>query len=60
VTVDLAVSAKSELQRKQLVATQRWAWQIDLRSAVGLGLLFAALIIAMATNKPSTFLYYQF
>ena len=60
VTEDLVVSAKSELQRKQLVATQRWAWQIDLRSAVGLGLLFAALIIAMATNKPSTFLYYQF
>ena len=60
VTEDLVVSAKNELERKQLVATQRWAWQIDLRSAVGLGLLFAALIIAMATNKPSTFLYYQF
>jgi alginate O-acetyltransferase complex protein AlgI len=35
-------------------------WQPTLPIAIAIGLLFFSLIVAMATNKPSTFLYYQF
>ena len=37
-----------------------WIWRPSTLRAIGTGFLFFALIIAMATNKPSTFLYYQF
>ena len=37
-----------------------WVWQPTTLSAIGTGVLFFSLIIAMATTKPSTFLYYQF
>jgi hypothetical protein len=42
------------------LASNWWVWRPTTLRAVSTGLLFFALIIAMATNKPSTFLYYQF
>ena len=37
-----------------------WVWRLTALRAVSVGLLFFSLVIVMATNKPSTFLYYQF
>ena len=60
VTEDLN-QTKSTQQRASLAATSsRFSWRLNSSNAVMIGLLFVMLIIAMATNKPSTFLYYQF
>ena len=37
-----------------------FCWHLSSANAVLMGLLFFMVIVAMATNKPSTFLYYQF
>jgi len=39
---------------------QSIAWRPTTAGALSLGVLFFCLIVAMASNKPSTFLYYQF
>ena len=60
VTEDLN-HTKSTQQRASLTATSsRFSWSLNSANAIMIGLLFVVLIIAMATNKPSTFLYYQF
>ena len=56
---DLDRKASHSKQANNLIAAW-WIWRPTTLRAIGIGFLFFALIIAMATNKPSTFLYYQF
>jgi hypothetical protein len=43
---------------KPLVPT--WSWRPTAAGAIIIGLTLFAVVLAMAANKPSTFLYYQF
>jgi hypothetical protein len=45
---------------KTRVEPAMFCWHLSSANAVLTGLLFFMVIVAMATNKPSTFLYYQF
>jgi alginate O-acetyltransferase complex protein AlgI len=51
--------------KKRLLDERQWMfrhalWRLTSFRAFSLGLLFFLIVIAMATDKPSTFLYYQF
>ena len=59
--------AFEDLNRKKVIsqspsaAASFWrVWRLTIPRAVSIGLLFFTIVIAMATDKPSTFLYYQF
>jgi alginate O-acetyltransferase complex protein AlgI len=61
---DIVVEDLAPKSKKMLAALAQtpkwWVWHPTMTGAVLIGLLFFSLIITMATNKPSTFLYYQF
>jgi uncharacterized membrane protein YciS (DUF1049 family) len=60
---DIVVEDLAPKSKKMLAALAQapkwWVWHPTMTGAVLIGLLFFSLIITMATNKPSTFLYYQ-
>ena len=59
VTEDLSKNPKQQLANSSKILA-RVSWHLNTSNAIVIGLLFVVLVVAMATNKPSTFLYYQF
>jgi alginate O-acetyltransferase complex protein AlgI len=51
-----------DMARKTLPtsATGSWSWHPTTVSAIIIGITLFAVVLTMATNRPSTFLYYQF
>ena len=55
------LGARPAIKRVEPHGALRWlVWQPSAVWACVLGGLFFAVVIAMASNKPSSFLYYQF
>jgi alginate O-acetyltransferase complex protein AlgI len=55
------LGARPAIKRLEPHGTLRWlVWQPNAVWACMLGGLFFAVVIAMASNKPTSFLYYQF
>ena len=55
------LGARPLVKRKPLDGILRWlTWQGNFIWASALGALFFAVLLALASNKPSSFLYYQF
>jgi hypothetical protein len=60
IVVEDLTPQKKKVLRETPSWTSKLTWRPTISAAVGVGLLFFCLIVAMSTNKPSTFLYYQF
>jgi len=49
------------IKRPSSLGNLNWLiWKPNLKWAIILGILFFVIVLALASNKPSTFLYYQF
>jgi len=49
------------IKRPSSLGNLNWLiWKPNLQWAIILGILFFVIVLALASNKPSTFLYYQF
>ena len=53
-------TATTRVETEHTLYRKWWSWKLTPSYAIGIGLLFFAIVIAMAGHRASPFLYYQF